>query len=245
MVRPARDHVLRARELGHPEGVDHARRRPPPAAARPAGRAGTSFGVGLVLVAEPDRAQRQVHGAPGRDVQLVRGDDALARVVELPPPLVARARSPRARCPAGLRGQVQDRGRPSARRRRPGSAPAGSSRRSRAGCCRGSAAGSGPAGSCAAGTGSRSRTQQALDDDEDAPRDPEHGHEQVVDFCAYGPCGFSASCGAFGAQADASTARPTRPRTNRVRVRTFLLLLTGCFRGHGSAADCSTAPAVR
>ena len=47
------------------------------------------------------------------------------------------------------------------------------------------------------------------------------GTNRSNDFCAYGPLGSRADWVAFGAQAAATRARATRPRTTTVLLRTF------------------------
>ena len=83
------DDVLLARELGHPEAVDHV---------AGLGRAGAVAG-------------REVHEdiAAGRDDHLVGGDDLGVRVRELPPPLLA-LDGDLQRARPGVLGQVEDGG---------------------------------------------------------------------------------------------------------------------------------------
>src|SRR5918995_81448 len=84
---PARDDVTLPSELGDPEAVDHV----------------ALVGQGLVACREvyPHRPARGDH-------QLVRGDDVLARVLELPPPLLADRRDVD-HVAGRLLGEVEDR----------------------------------------------------------------------------------------------------------------------------------------
>src|SRR3990172_4349318 len=66
------------------------------------------------------------------------------------------------------------------------------------------------------------------------------GTNRSKPFCAYGPLGSSADCVAFGAQAAATTARATRPRTRIVLLRTFPVDLRE--RPAGTEARRTVAP---
>ena len=201
------------------EWITEARSRRRQASADPGWHA---FGAGrsgvageLRAVAEPGRAERQVPGGPW-GCGLVRREDLLLRVVELPPPLVAE-HVHLEHVALGLGGEVPDRGdrghghagEDERRQDRPRDLQARVAVhlrgiRSRPFRCRYRIA---------------NRTRKPSTRKKITAATQKTGTNRSCAFCAYGPAGSSADCEAFGAQAAPITARAERPRI--VLLRTF------------------------
>ena len=231
------------RELRHPEGVDHRGADPGRTAGRRRARLTCVRRRRAALardgrpVPEPHRAQGQVDGgAPWGCAARSRSGYA-GPGSRIPPPLV--------REDVHLEHVARRFGRQVPDRRDRGTAtPArisvGGSSPDLSGCCRGPGRGCEGSGPPCRAVPEDDQERQALDDNEDRDRTPEHGDEQVERLCAYGPLGSNADWVAFGAQA-AHEGRATRPMTTTVLLRTFRYPPHGPQTGT-EAAHCSTVP---
>ena len=198
-------------------------------------RRGGPGSLGARPVAEPRRAERQVDRAVRGDVELVRREDLLLRVVELPPPLVAE-HVHLEHVALGLGGEVPDRG-----DRGHGHAGEDDRRQDRPRDLqarvpvhlRGDALAPLPLP-----VPDREQDQEALDQEEDHGGDPEDGHEQVVRLLRVRARGFERGLRGVRAQAAPITARAERPRIVPARSP-YPSERSGEHRG---PAHCSTAP---